>query len=93
MQFSGTGCSCDVTWIEVRHRYQDLHWGDKTWMEVRCESKGPGRKWDGISREGSITSPNLDGSHRPVELQHFRAGWRGHGQDGGETRILAPGCV
>ena len=28
MRFSGTGCSRDVTWIEVRHKYQDLHWGE-----------------------------------------------------------------
>ena len=28
MQFSGIECSWDVTWIEVRHRYQDLHRGE-----------------------------------------------------------------
>ena len=36
MQISGTGCSWDVTWIEVRHRYEDLHQG-----ETR-----PGWRWD-----------------------------------------------
>ena len=37
MQFSGTGCSWYVTWIEVRHRYEDpLHQG-----ETR-----PGWRWD-----------------------------------------------
>ena len=96
MQFSGTGCSWDVTWIEVRHSYEDLHQG-----ETR-----PGLGWDvnlrGLEgnemgykgRGGSITSPNLDMSDmEPVELQHFGAGWRGHGLYGSETRISAPGCM
>ena len=36
MPFSGTGCSWDVTWIEVRHRYDEMHQGDTR----------PGWRWD-----------------------------------------------
>ena len=32
----GTGCGCDVTWIKVRYKYQDLYW---------CEIR-PGWIWD-----------------------------------------------
>ena len=34
--FGVTGCGCDVTWIKVRYKHQDLHWGE-IW---------PGWMWD-----------------------------------------------
>ena len=61
---------------------------------MRCESKGHGRKLNGIQREGALHPQNMDMSDmEPVELQHFGAGWGGHDLDGSETRISSAGCM
>ena len=80
MQFGGTGCGWDVTWIKVRHKYQDLHWGDTR----------PGWRWDVNLRylEGNDMEHKLGWAIHPqnwmgvswyldeIVLQICRAGWK-----------------